>query len=403
MTDRRPSPAPVDAALLDFCQTDRQRSVVQAIISAGMQVAAARRLGISIKSVERVLQRVRRQAALAGHAPREGVNNPVPPGFEVKRLSQHYTGDVRDQHWVISEPEKKRLLDLLRDAVVEIAEPLRGTVKPTPPPKRLDRDLLVAYPIGDAHIGLYSWAAETGDDHNLEIAEADLTTAMRHLVLVAPAAEQGIVISVGDLLHADTSQNRTPQSGHQLDVDTRYAKVMAAALRTLRTMIDLGLRKHKRMHVILARGNHDPHASVMQALCLAALYEKEPRVTVDLSPAAFYWYRHGKCFIGVNHGDKVKPNDMPLIMATDRPHDWSKSVHRIVYGGHWHHDVVRDFRGCTVETIRTLAGPDNYSAEGGWRSQRDMKADVWHREDGRILRHTIGIRQVRSIQKRKAA
>jgi hypothetical protein len=163
----------------------------------------------------------------------------------------------------------------------------------------------------------------------------------------------------------------------------------------MRRCIDRALERHNIVRVINEIGNHDDHSAIMLAICLANFYEREPRVIVDTSPNRFHWYRFGANLIGTTHGHSVKAADLPGIMANDRPKDWGETKYRFWYTGHVHHDQLKEYRGCTVETFRTLAAADAWHNSQGYRSGRDMKLDVIHRERGRICRHVVGIADLR--------
>ena len=328
--------------------------------------------------------------------------DPVPEGFHVKGLSTLYDADGNPRaQWVKSNRDAEDKYKALTEAVTRLAEPFRGAHEPIAPAADHDSDTLTVYPFGDPHVGLYAWAAETGDDFDLEIAEADLVTAVDHLVGLAPPSKEALIINLGDFFHADTMENRTMRSGHALDVDTRWGKVLSVGIRIMRRAIDKALEKHAQVRVINEIGNHDDHTSIMLGICLANYYEREPRVTIDTSPAKFHWYRFGKCLIGTCHGNGVKKEQLLGVMAVDRAQDWGETEHRAYYTGHIHSQTVREFPGVIVESFRTLSPRDAYAAGAGYRSGQDMNCDVWHREHGRILRHTVGIAQVR--QRRRAS
>jgi hypothetical protein len=319
---------------------------------------------------------------------------PETEGFRIRATSTLYDaeGEVK-QRWV-KEDRGAALLEELRAAVVGIAEPFRAAHKPVPAPTVSNDDLLCLYPLGDPHIGMYAWAEETGQSFDLDIAERNLVAAADHLVSLAPPAKQALIINLGDFFHADNSSNKTLRSGNVLDVDTRWAKVLRVGVRIMRRLIDRALEKHGHVTVICEIGNHDDHSAVMLALCLEQYYESEPRVTIDTSPAKFHWYRFGNCLIGTTHLDTVKAQDLPSIMAYDRKEDWGETEFRYFFTGHLHTDILREYRGCFVETVRTLAPSDAWSKAAGYRSGQDMKVDVLHRKWGRINRHTVGIRQI---------
>lgn len=325
----------------------------------------------------------------------EQAHKAAPDGFHVRAVSTLYgpDGEVKQQ-WVKTNKDDEDRLAALKEAVSRLAEPFRAAADPVPQAGAHDSDLLCVIPLGDPHVGLYAWAAETGQDFNLEIAEANLVAAVDHLVDLAPAAEEGLLINLGDFFHADTPENRTSRSGHALDVDTRWSKVMGVGIRIMRRCIDRMVEKFGRVTVHNVIGNHDDCSAVMLGLCLANYYEREPRVHVDTSPGAFHWYRFGLNLIGDTHGHTAKPEKLPGVMSVDRARDWGETLYRRWYTGHVHHDSLKEFPGVTVETIGTLAPRDAWAAAAGFRSAQTLKLDVIHREFGLINRHTVGIQQL---------
>ncbi len=286
-------------------------------------------------------------------------------------------------------------MEELRSWVMEWAEPLAGLVEPTPAAQHSDGDLRVVFPWGDPHVGLYSWHEETGEDFDLEIAERVLGGAFERLVSLSPAAASAHIINLGDFYHSDNQQNRTARSGHALDVDDRFHKVQRVGVRIMRTAIDLALAKFPEVIVTNCIGNHDDHTSQTLSICLDMLYEREPRVTIDARPVKFHYYRFGRCLYASTHGDTCKMNQLESVMAADRAEDWGETRFRHWYTGHVHHDSMKEFRGCTAESLRTMAARDFYAYSHGYRSDRDMKADIWHRNFGRVNRHIVGIEQLR--------
>jgi hypothetical protein len=356
---------------------------------------AAEALGMSARRLRGLLSELERRAASRGWAPASDMTKPQPDGFHVKGVSTFYgaDGELRGQ-WVKTSRDPDQRLQALMDAIQRVAEPFTGLADPVRPAAAHDADLLAVYPMGDPHLGMYAWSRETGNDFDLDIAERNLVTAVDHLVSLAPPAAEALVVNLGDFFHADNASNQTARSHHTLDVDTRWSKVLGVGIRTMRRCIDRALEKHARVTVICEIGNHDDHSAVMLALCLANYYEREPRVTIDTSPAKFHWYRFGRCLLGVTHGDTVKAEKLPGIMACDRAAEWGETTHRKFYTGHVHHDSLKEYPGVTVETFRTLAARDAWHHGAGYRSERDMKCDVWHREWGLVNRHIVGIRQI---------
>lgn len=372
-----------------------QGELIRAVMRTGSRAEAAKELGITRDQIRSKLKDVRRKAARSGYSPAHDMTRTVPEGYHVKGVSTYYGEDGKPRgQWVKSQADQEHKLLMLAEAVRDIAEPFKGKSQVTAAPKDADADLLTVYPMGDPHLGMYAWAAETGTDFNLDIAEANLVGAVDRLVWLAPKSERGMVINLGDFFHSDTPDNRTARSGHALDVDTRWSKVLGVGVRAQRRCIDLALRKHQHVDVFNLMGNHDDNTSVMLGICLAQFYENNPRVTIHTEPTAFHYHRFGENLVAMTHGDNVKPDKLPGIMATDRPEDWGATKHRFWYTGHVHHDSLREYPGCVVETFRTLAARDAWHTRAGYRSGRDMKCDVLHKTRGRILRHTVGVEEL---------
>lgn len=339
-------------------------------------------------------RRAEARAAKGGWSPVHDMTHTVPEGFRVKGVSTLYGGDgAVAAQWVKTAAEDDRLA-ALAEACQAAAEPLRGVAYPVEPPADTSVDLMCVYPMGDPHVGMYSWWKETGQSFDLDIAERNLVAAVDHLVDLAPPSDEALVVDLGDFFHSDTLDNKTRRSGHALDVDTRWAKVLRAGVHIVYRIIDRCLDRHARVRFVAEIGNHDDQSSIMLATCVDAYYAREPRVSVDMSPAKFHWHRFGKSLVGITHGDTVKMAQLGGIMAADRPQDWGETLYRYWYTGHVHHDRLLEMPGCVAESFRTLSPRDAYSASAGYRSDQDMKCDVFHREWGRINRHQVGIRQI---------
>lgn len=265
---------------------------------------------------------------------------------------------------------------------------------PAPDPAGLDSELLTLYPLGDPHIGLLSWAPETGDHYDLNIGTRELIATVRRMVACAPPSHTGMIVNLGDFLHAQDDSNVTPGHGNKLDVDGRHAKVLDAGHACLRAIVDAALQKHERVIVINLPGNHDPRVSAELAMWLRAVYEREPRVVVRDAFRAHQYERHGNVLLGFHHGDRCKPGELPAIMATDRATDWGETQERVWHCGHVHHLTRHETPGCVVETHRTMAGADAWHA-GKYRAGRSLQAITYHSQYGEVSRATVNLARIR--------
>ena len=362
---------------------------------------AAKSLERNERTFRRCYQRAIKAAARAGWSPDHDMVKAAAPGYNVKGTSTLYTvgkdGQERiSAQWVKTNQSHDELGDALREAVEAWCEEAKGAIKPTKPPKHCHEDLMSVYPMGDPHIGMYSWAAETGADFDLHIAEKDLCAAVDYLVAASPPSKRAILINLGDFFHCDNMDGITSRSGHPLDTDGRLYKMIYVGVRALRRCLQRMLEKHEQVEIINAPGNHDHVLALALSVLFRNVYENEPRVTVHDSPTMRHYIQHGKCLIGTVHGHQTKDSDLPGIMATEKPKEWGQTKHRYFFRGHHHHDNRKEYNGCIVEQFRTLAAGDAYAVGGGYLSGRDMKCIVMHKEFGEQSRFTCGIDVLRA-------
>jgi len=384
---------------LEYCTTPKQRAVIEAVLKHGSNNKAAKAIGIARQTVDRNVTRVKLTAAQMGYAPDHDMTHTVPDGFTVKGVSTLYDMDGNPKaQWVKSCAKEQEAIESLKGMIIALAEDkdIPGRSKPTKAPAKVDKDLITVIPFGDPHIGMYAYARETGNDFDCDIAQASLFGAVDKLCEIAPPTETAIILSVGDTFHADTSDNRSLNSGHSFDVDTRWQRVLEIGVLTFKRCIDRALQKHKTVIFRGMSGNHDYHTSQMLNLCLSLYYENNPRVIVDTSPSYFWFYRFGKVLLGSTHGDSVKPEKLPAIMADEVAEDWGASEHRYWYTGHIHTKNKIEFRGCVWESFRTLAGRDAWHAKMGYKAGRDLYAIIHHKDFGEVMRHRVDIRMLKT-------
>lgn len=370
--------------------TERQWEILQAIASEGSLRAAARKLGLAFSGVHAAHKAVIKRAVMHGYSPDHDMVHPVPEGFKIKGTSTLYdskTGEPKIQ-WVKTTVDKERQEQIFREAIEAMAETLPRS-KPVAAPRDIIEHLAACYPVGDHHFGMLSWGEETGADYDLQIGEQLLTGAMDHLVKTSPKCSTGLIVLLGDFLHYDSFEAVTPTNRHQLDADSRFPKMVRAAIKAVRYMIHTALEHHAKVHVIVEIGNHDISSSIFLMECLHNIYENEPRVTIDRSPSHFHYWRWGNNLVGVHHGHGVKLDKLPLLMATDRAKDWGETEYRYWWTGHVHHDQAKDYAGVKCESFRILPPVDAYAANAGYRSGRDMKCIVLHRQYGEVARHIV--------------
>lgn len=381
----------IDQNLVQYA-TERQKDFLNAVDKHGSPEKAAQALGLSGGTIRNSLKALQAKAAMHGYHPDSDMTRPVPAPYVVKGTSTLYNkeGQVAAQ-WVKTKLDETHAREAIEEWVRWLVEDAKGLSPSVAQPLHICSDLLTVYPMGDPHFGMHSWAAETGDNFDLKTAERLTYAAIDRLVNSAPPSETALILELGDFFHADNNMAVTPRSGNSLDVDNRWAKVMQVGLRAMVYVIQRAMEKHANVICRIVAGNHDPHSSYALALGLDAFFHGQDRVKIDLSSAPYWYYKFGKILIGTTHGDLCKTDKLPAIMAADRASDWGTTDFRYWYHGHIHHDSVKEFPGCMVESFRTLAAKDAWHSGAGYRSGRDMKALVLHKNHGEIERHRVDI------------
>ncbi|TPJ86994.1 oxidoreductase [Mesorhizobium sp. B2-5-12] len=375
-------------------------------------VDAAKALGIDEKTV-------RRHMTLAAERGMLGFN-PVLDGFAVSQVS----GKV-DGHWVkqrkaagevfevpvgqkikgvsaLVDPDGRELIKWIKtDAAREVQQKAFEAMvaafadalpraEPVPVPRWTNADLLCQYTITDAHLGALAWNEETGGgDYDLSIGEELLIDWFAAAIATSPPAKRAVFAQLGDFLHYDSFKSITPEHGHLLDGDTRYPKMVRAAIRVVRTVIRLLLEKHEQLDIIMSDANHDPSSEVWLREMLAAFYDHEPRIKVDTNPGTYSMLEHGDVTLFYHHGHRRGVGQVDSVFVGKFREAYGRTRFSYAHVGHKHADELKTTNLMKVEQHETLAAPDAYAANGGWLSGRSAKVIYYHSKFGYVGRNIM--------------
>lgn len=377
--------------------------------AAGMsQREIARLTGLNDRTVTRKLKRLKRRLSIPP------TSNPVPEGFTVTKLSTTVDANgVTKSQSVQAKPEPdedhelvpaghivkglstltdstgqivatwtKTKIDEQKAALAQLAalEAMKAAIVPFPliaAPPDPAFSLLSLYTLTDCHVGMLAWSKETRDEPwDLEIAERTLLSTFSRMVESSPGSVCAILNQLGDFLHFDGLVPMTPTSGHILDADSRYQKVVQVAVRILIRCIGMLLQKHAEVHVFMHEGNHDPAGSVWLRVMFAELFRDNPRVTVELSPNPYQAFQHGRTALFFHHGHLAKKEKLPIVFASHYPKMWGDTDFRYGHTGHLHNEEQTEHPGVKLLQHPTLSAPDAYAARNGWLSKRQaMRID----------------------------
>ena len=376
---------------MQFCETERQAEVFRLRQQGLTHKQIADRLNVDSRSVYRVMRRVKERAAKSGYSPEHDWNHPVPEGHKIKGVSTFYDDDGRPvRQWVKSQTDEKRQFEILLERLEEAHSGI-PPFKPSKKPGKVEGSLLSLLTITDFHLGMYAYEAETGEDWDIKIARDVFLNSIHDMVSASPKAGTGMLCQLGDFLHWDGILNVTPQSGHILDADTRYAKLVDLTMSVMVEAVNIMLAHFGRVVIVNAEGNHDISGSIWLRKHLAHLFSKDRRVEVIDNDYPYYAYLHGQTMLGFHHGHKMKLPQLHKLFASEPRFRemWGKSNYTYIHTGHYHHERVVEDGGAIAEQHPTLAARDAYAARGGWVSRRGAKMITYHDVDGEVSRITV--------------
>lgn len=400
---------------------DCQEAVRLLAENSGNKAKAAYAAGIPITTFKDRLK----TAAKRGFVPLDGN---VIPGFAISKVSQTLDADgavkttsIQQRQeagapWVMPEGQAVKGYSVLVNPQGEViqqwiklredggqtdlVEALKTAFADTAPVSPVEmfpgtgcEDTLTTYNIADFHLGLLAWKPETGTNFDLHIAEAMLKDTITKLVARTPPSKEAVILNLGDFLHSDSNLNRTARSGNVLDVEGRYAKVLQLGVKLLIWVVQLALQKHENVELENIPGNHDPQTSLTLSIALDAYFHGNPRVKINTSPSSFWHREFGKVLLTATHGDMIKPEAMPGVIAAYFPEAWGRTEFRYCYLGHVHHSAKGggELHGLTYEVFRTIAAKDNWAYQSGYSSARSMVAITHNSVTGEDTRTTVSI------------
>jgi hypothetical protein len=247
-------------------------------------------------------------------------------------------------------------------------------------PKVCDKDLITIYPIADPHIGMKACEEMTGEKYDTAIAVNRLQKWICALVDKNPASGTAIILGVGDLLHADDTNNETPRGKNKLDVDTDIYDSTDLTIEALATAIDAAAQKHEKILVNILPGNHDKHSHRVVAIGLRERYRENPRIDVNTSKNEFFKYKFGKIGIAAHHGDKAQPKEIILMLYDLFSNFFSDVSTRVLYTAHKHHERQAEIGGWLWVQLKAMTNRDAHAATHAYTGVPGMEATTYHRK-----------------------
>ena len=337
----------------------------------------ARIIGTDIRGIHRRRRRLEKD------------HGPIAQDPTINATSTLYNADG---NLVLQWVKKKKEHEEQEQRLLELAAALSEKIPRSTPiarPNNTCESLLNCYILTDYHLGALAWHEESGEDWDITLAEDLLLKWFLSSVKMAPNSKVGVLAQLGDFLHFDGLEAVTPAHRNILDADTRFQKVVRVAIRVLRQIIQMLLKKHEKVHIIMADANHDPASSAWLREMMTALYDGEPRITVDRSADTYYCYEWGNTSLFFHHGHRRKPSNIDDVFVSKFREVFGRTKYSYAHMGHQHHLDAKETKLMTVTQHRTMAAKDAYASLGGWMSGRSADVITYSKEYGEVGRVTI--------------
>lgn len=273
--------------------------------------------------------------------------------------------------------------------------------KPTIEPLQYDpsgETLEICLP--DLHVGLLSWAQETGADYDIKIAKERFAQCMSDIVTRCKGRtfKRIYFATLGDLLHVD-NDNQTTTKGTFQQTDGRTPKMFDTALDMLVDGID-ALLTIAPVEVVYLSGNHDRATGYTLIKALSCAYRKQDGITFDVTPNPQKWRLIGVSIVGWTHGDMSRKNIGNWLQDRAR-REYGQAQYAEIHAGHLHSEGVSErytgktindtqtygVGGVVVRHLPTISNSSFWEHQQGYsQGNKTMMCFVWH--DDRGLRET---------------
>ena len=336
-----------------------------------------------------------KQQVMQGWSPAHDLTVAIPQPLVIRGTSSLYKDGELKLQWV-----KTKLSDQLAEAAMKAA--ISAFMDEIPPvkvslaPLDYQNDIIPWIQIGDAHLGMLAYSAEIGENYDLKIAETEICAAISILIDELPMCERIVVNDLGDFTHYENFTGTTEASGHALDYDSRFPKMIKVYSRVMRFVIEKALSKAHHVDVIINQGNHSRTNDIWMAELLRVAYGHTERVHVLNNDSVFIAYRMGKTLVMTHHSDKCKPARLVNVMTSDYRKDYGETEFHYIDVGHVHHGMVmKEHPDIFVESFNHLASLDRWAHDSGYRNRKSITTILRSKTYGEVGRRVLPIQEIR--------
>ncbi len=369
--------------------TEYQKQVVEAYLKCGSYNGAAKLLGKDPSNLRKLVKQLEGQGDVPWRS-----KAPNPNHLAIKSSTVQFDADGNVvKEWRRQHPN----IELMQDVVDGLCEQVKGKAKvsKTKKSRKTGEDVLFEIDLFDAHVGMYADEIETLDsDYNCDIAAQRMIEATQALAGRANNPSKCVLVFGGDMLHVDDRSNRTPSSGHALDADSRYHRIVSYVIAACRECVEIAATIAPEIEIVVLEGNHSSHSELWLARVLEAYYSDCSNVEIKTTPNPRKHLIWGDNLLLWAHGDKIAAQKWALIIAAEFAKEWGSTKYRHLKCGHVHHKkaiapvVIDEQSGLVVEYLEALCATDAWHAGAGFvGSQKGASAFEYHKTEGLLTRH----------------
>jgi hypothetical protein len=200
------------------------------------------------------------------------------------------------------------------------------------------------------------------------------------LQLLEKGYKETLFIIGQDLLHNDDFRGRT-SSGREIE-KVNMEKAWEDAMLFYVPLISQALVKCKKVKIIYSKGNHDESMSWAFVKCLEARF---PQAEFNTRFKERKVHMLGLNFVGMNHGDKKKEENLPENFSTEFPIEWSRAKTREIFTGHRHTERVIDKGGVVIRRMPTANETDDWHDDNGYTTAQ-KRFEVFEYTEDKVKR-----------------
>lgn len=383
---------------------EQMQEAVDALEKYGNKQAAADALNIPRGTFANRIRQAQRNGintlsqkreALHGYIPSAGMNREVPSPHIISGYSTLTRNEFGEPQWVKTKLDDIKAEQALKAAVQAFSDDLHP-IDVSSAPLNYQDDIIPWIQIGDAHLGMLAHSAEVGENFDLKIAEQEICKAIAILIDDLPNCERMVINDLGDMTHYENFAATTEASGHVLDFDSRFPKMIKVYSRVMRFIIERALSKSRHVDVIINQGNHSRTNDIWMAELLTVAYGHTDRVHILNNDSVFIAYRMGKTLVMTHHSDKCKPARLVNVMTNDYRKDYGETEFHYIDVGHVHHGMVmKEHPGIFVESFNHLAAMDRWAHDSGYRNRKSITTILRSKTYGEVGRRILPIQEIR--------